>query len=498
MSVRNNWVDSRFALLNGAQTYLTLVEPRIARPHDVTIALPAGWKTSITGMPNAADGAPNHYTAPDFDTLVDCPIVAGNPTIHEFEVSGKKHYLVDEGEDGMFDGVRAVRDVQKIVQAAEKLWGSLPYDKYIFFNILVGGGGGIEHKSSTVMMANRMATSTRPQYLNWLKLVSHEYFHAWNVKRLRPVELGPFDYENEVYTTSLWVAEGITDYYGDLQVRRAGLEAQDDYLADLGDMIRTLQTTPGRLVQPVELASYDSWIKQYRQDENSANTSISYYTKGAVLGLLLDAKIRNATNGAKSLDDGMRLAFQRYSGAKGYTAQEFRKTMEEVAGTSFGGWWHDALETTAELDYTEVLDTLGLQFMPVPEARTPAETRGWTGLITRVEDGRVFVAQVRRGTPGYDAGFNADDEILAIDDLRVRPDEWQTGRQSQGGARPHEFAHYHPGDTVTFTIARRDALTRITATLGREPDDAWRLAARAQATPDQTRHLASLQWASAP
>jgi predicted metalloprotease with PDZ domain len=486
MSVRNNWVEQKFAMLNGAQTYLTLVEPRVARPHEVTVTLPAAWKTSITGLPSAPDGAPHHYVAPDFDTLVDCPIVAGNPTIHTFEVSGKKHYLVDEGELGAFDGARAVQDVEKIVRAAEKLWGALPYDKYVFFNMLTEAGGGLEHKNSTMLMASRFAMSTRPRYLGWLKLVSHEYFHAWNVKRLRPVELGPFDYENEVYTTGLWIAEGLTDYYADLQVRRAGLQSPEEYLADVSGMIRSLQSTPGRLAQPVEMASYDAWIKSYRPDENSPNTSISYYTKGAVLGFLLDAKIRTATNGAKSLDDAMRLAFSRYSGPKGYTAQEFRKTLEEVAGASFGGWWQTALESTAELDYTEALDWFGLRFAPAPPER-PADERGWLGLITRADTGRLLVSQVRRGTPGYEAGFNVDDEILAIGDLRVRPDQW-LGRMDQ----------YHPGEKVSVLVARRDELMRLEATFGREPDDLWRVQVRPEVTPAQQQHVAAWEWATAP
>ena len=315
-------------------------------------------------MTRPADGGAHHYRAEDFDTLVDSPILAGNPAVYEFEVGGKKHYLVNEGEAGVFDGARAVKDVQKIVQAAVTMWGSAPYQKYVFLNLLTEAGGGIEHRNSTVLMASRWATSTPRRYQNWLGLVSHEFFHTWNVKRLRPVELGPFDYDREVYTPSLWIAEGVTDYYGDVMLRRAGLTDDGDLVASVGQLIRMLQTTPGRLVQPVEDASFDAWIRHYRPDENSPNVAISYYTKGAVIGFLLDAKIRKATNGARSLDDVMRLAIQRYSGAKGYTPQEFQKTVHEIAGTDFGAWWHDVLDTTKELDYSEALDWYGLRFHP--------------------------------------------------------------------------------------------------------------------------------------
>ncbi len=179
-----------------------------------------------------------------------------------------------------------------------EMWGELPYRKYVFLNLLTEGSGGLEHRNSVCLMTSRWATPhAQGLPLGWLGLVSHEFFHVWNIKRLRPVELGPFDYEHENYTRSLWIVEGITDYYGPLTVRRAGLSATEEYLASLSEAIHTLQSTPGRLVQSAEQASWDAWIKLYRPDENSVNTTISYYTKGAVVGWLLDARIRHATSG---------------------------------------------------------------------------------------------------------------------------------------------------------------------------------------------------------
>jgi predicted metalloprotease with PDZ domain len=489
MSVRNNWVDSDFAMLNGAQTFLTIASdvagpatpayswttPRVARPHDVTIVLPAGWKTTISGLAAAPDGAPNHYLAPDFDTLVDCPIVAGNPAIHEFTVGGKPHYLVDVGEDGVFDGARAARDLQRVVEYDRAFWGDLPYDKYVFFNVLTGGGGGIEHKNSVMMMASRWATTTRERYVGWLGTASHEFFHLWNVKRLRPIELGPFDYERENYPRSLWVSEGFTDYYADVILARTGLITEDEYLRQLSSAIRMLQTTPGRLVQTAEMASFDAWIKQYRPDENSANTSISYYTKGAVIGFLLDARIRSATNGAKSLDDLMRLAFQRYSGARGFTPQDFRRTASEVAGTDLGPWFEKVLDTTEELDYQPALDWFGLAF----EAPTDRQSSsGWLGAVTRDEDGLLIVTSVRRGTPAYEAGINAGDEILAIDNLRVTPADYE-----------RRLDTFRPGAKVSVLVARRDELKRLDATLAAEPENRWNLTVPSGASAPQQGYL---------
>jgi len=474
MTVRSNWVEAEFAMINGAPTFMSLAGS-VDRPHEVTLVLPPGWKGSWSGMPAARDGSSNHYVAVDYDLLVDSPIVAGSPAVHPFSVDGKAHQLVDLGEAGVFDGNKAAKDLEKIVQADKGLWGSLPYDKYVFFNLLTEASGGLEHRNSVMMMATRWKMATRGSYVDWLSLASHEYFHLWNVKRLRPVELGPFDYEKENYPRSLWVSEGLTDYYGDLQVRRAGLTSSWEYLALLSDAIKTLQTTPGRLAQSVEMASFDAWIRQYRPDENSVNSSISYYTKGAVVGFLLDARVRAATNGVKSLDDVMRAAFARYSGARGFTPEQFRQTASEVAGTDLSAWFQKALETTEELDYGPALEWYGLEFARPPAFTDPV---GWLGARTRIDGGRLVVENVPRGTPAYDAGVNAGDEILAIDDFRVLPDKFADRLQS-----------YAPGQKVTLLVARREELKRLPITLASEPANTWQLAPRQNATPAQRAHL---------
>ena len=496
MSVQSNWVDSSFALLNGASTFLTLVD-KTPRPHEVTLVPPPGWLRSVSGLPLVGPDSTHHYRAVDFDTLVDCPIYVGNPTIYEFTVDGKPHLLVNEGEGGVWDGPQSARDVETIVKSARTLWGRLPYDRYVFFNLLVEAGGGLEHKNSTVLMASRWATRTRPTYIGWLGLVSHEFFHTWNVKRLRPVELGPFDYETEILTKSLWLAEGVTSYYDLLLVRRAGLITMAEYLGgnppgatsdapESKNDIESLQETPGRLVQPVESASFDSWIKYYRRDENSVNTSISYYTKGAVAGFLIDAKIRQATDGAKSLDDAMRLAYSRYSGAKGYTPTEFRATVSEVAGTDLSAFFTRLLESTDELDYTEALTWYGLRFKPVGDGddkdskdkdKAKKPPKAWLGLTTTATNGRLSVTTVKRETPGMTAGFNVGDEILAIGDDRVTPELWSK-----------RMEQYRPNEKVSLLIARRGRLQRLEATFGVEPTSAYKLEIDPNATEAQKAH----------
>jgi predicted metalloprotease with PDZ domain len=472
MTVRNNWVEAGFAMLNGAPTFITLAD-RVARPHEVHIELPAGWKGSATALMPIA-GQPHAYRADDFDTLVDSPIVLGNPVVTSFEVEGTAHHLVLEGDPSLFDASRAAADLKKIVEAGVAAMGPFEYPHYYFLNMVVEAGGGLEHKNSFLTMSSRFVTRTRQAYLSWLSLGAHEYFHNWNIKRLRPVELGPFDYERENYTKSLWVGEGVTDYYGALLVRRAGLSTVPEYLDMLSNSIEAVQTRPGRRVQTAEMASFDTWIKQYRPDENSPNTSIDYYDKGATIAFLLDARIRRASGGARTLDDAMRLAYRRHAGAAGFTPEQFQQAMSETAGQDLSPWFASVLTTTDELDFSEALEYFGLRFAPVD----PKSLRPTTGLVTRADGGRLLVSQVRRDTPAHAAGFNVDDEILAIDDLRVRADGL-AARMDQ----------YKTGDTVRVLVARRDRLTTLPITLGAELGRPWRLQVHPDATSDQQARI---------
>ena len=476
MTVRNNWVEAGFAMLNGAPTFVTLPDGG-KRPHEVKVELPAAWKGVQTPL-IAVAGTATTFRADDFDTLVDSPIIIGNPVVREFTVDGKKHALVLEGDPSLFDADRAAADVKKIVEAGRNVMGPLPYPHYYFLNMVTESGGGLEHKNSFLGMSSRFTTRTHRSYMGWLGLIAHEYFHNWNVKRLRPVELGPFDYENENYVKTLWVAEGFTDYYGDVLPRRAGISTREEFLDGLSNQIEAVQTTPGRLVTPVNMSSYDTWIKQYRPDENTANTSINYYPKGAVIAFLLDAKIRKSSNEARTLDTGMQWAMQRYSGDKGYTPTQFYDVMSEAAGTDLKGWFGKAAESTDELDYTEALDYFGLQFRPTD----PRGARAFIGSGTRNDGGRLVITSVRRGTPAIEAGLNVDDEILAIDDVRVRADGLVV-----------RLDQYKPGDKIAVLVARRDKLTKIDVTLGTEPGRAWRLEVSPTATAEQKTRLAA--WA---
>jgi predicted metalloprotease with PDZ domain len=316
----------------------------------------------------------NHYRAPDYDTFIDSPIIAGAISVHAFDVAGTKHYLADFGNLGAWDGARVAELLKRIVAEHRSFLGELPFAKYVFLNSFRGGAGGLEHLNSTLLSSPARPTEPVPG-LRWLKYVSHEYFHAINVKRLRPIELGPFDYEKLPSTPSLWISEGLTTYYGDLAVVRSGVGSLDDYLAGLSGYIRTVQTSPGRLVQTLEQASLTSGTTSSSGVGGNRDRTISYYDKGPIAGLIIDARIRRLTNDRRSLDDVMRLAIRRYSGARGFTPEEFVATASEVAGADLSPLFHKLLATTEELEYDEVLDWFGLRFAE-PGSTDP--TRAWS------------------------------------------------------------------------------------------------------------------------
>ncbi|NJD11404.1 MAG: M61 family metallopeptidase [Gemmatimonadetes bacterium] len=367
--VTRNWVGPDLAVLNGAPTFITLADG-IVRPHDVAFVLPPGWPRSVTALAPAPDGQPHHYRAASYDELVDSPVVLGNVQLHEFEVGGSRHVLADAGAvPAAWDGALAAANLERIVRATGRFWGFLPYDRYVFLNIFRRGGGGLEHAASTLLTAGTGMSGGGD--VRWLAYVAHEYFHALNVKRLRPVELGPFDYEQPPATSGLWISEGLTSYYGDLLTRRAGLTTDEQYLATLSGAIRSLQGSPGRLVQTLEQASLGIFATGGSGVGGDRNTTVSYYTKGQVVGWLLDARIRRATSGAKSLDDVMRLAYQRYSDARGFTRAQFEATAAEVAGTDLAEFFRRAIRSTEELEYDVALDWYGLHFTEAGEPLRP-------------------------------------------------------------------------------------------------------------------------------
>ena len=481
INVRNNWVETDFAVVNGAPTFITIVDD-YKRPYLVTVELPSGWETTASPLPSA-DTA-NSYSAPDFGTLVDSPLIAGSPQVDSFEVDGILHSLVTIGGGGVWDNARAARNVQHLVEAQRTFWGGLPYDEpYVFFNLLTGSRGGLEHKQSMLMTGDRWYTKNRGGIRSWLSLVSHEFFHAWNGKRLRPVELGPFEYEHENYSPSLWVVEGLTSYYQHILLARAGYHTHEKYLGALSGSIAGTEKTPGRFVQSLSESSFDAWIKAYRKDENSINALFSYYSGGAVAGFLMDAKIQQETDGARSLDDVLRAAFERYSGKSGYTESEFIALASEIAGKDLTDWFDRLVRQPNQFDYQPALDWYGLEFEKpkppesnsLPVADDPEDlTKGWLGAVTSSSEGNLKVTSIPSDTPAAAAGLSVDDEIIAIDRHRVDA----SGLKRLAGLMG-------AGATVDLLVSRQGLLTTLQVTLGEEPTETWKLKIKKDSTEEQ-------------
>jgi len=355
----SNGVTETGAVIIGPSTYITLVETA-HRPAEVRLELPSAWTGSMTSLDASSDGKPNHYVAPDYDILADSPILAGvDLATTPFAVGGINHYWTYLGK-AEWDGAKVATVLTPLIEEHIRFWGSLPYKKYAFLNIVTGGGGGsgVEHLNSVAITTGGKEPVDQTARFRNAAFISHEYFHAMNVKRLRPVELGPFDYEHAPVTTGLWVGEGLTSYFGDLLAARGGLGSADDYLNICSRHITDLQTKqPGRLVQTLEQSSSQMF------ERLAADKKVDYYVKGPVVGLVLDAHIRRLTNGKKSMDDVMRLEYKRWSGAHGYTGAQFNQTVSDAAGVDVSDLLHKLIATTEEVDYTEMLDWFGLRFM---------------------------------------------------------------------------------------------------------------------------------------
>jgi predicted metalloprotease with PDZ domain len=361
----SNGVTETSAVIVGPATYLAPVETAHRRA-ELRLELPAPWRGAMTSLESSADGEPNHFIAPDYDVLVDSPILAGaDLTTTEFTAGGATHYWTYLGK-AEWDGAKIAAALTPLIEEHRRFWGELPFRKYAFLNIVTGGGGGsgVEHLNSVAITTSGKEPADATARFRNAAFISHEYFHAVNVKRLRPVELGPFDYETPPVTTGLWIAEGLTSYFGDLLAARAGIGSTDDYLNICSRHITDLQTKqPGRLLQTLEQASAQMF------DRIPAEQKVDYYVKGPVVGLILDAHIRHITNDRKSLDDVMRLEYKRWSGDRGYTAEQFAQTASEAAGIDLQPLLRTLVGSTAELDYAEMLEWFGLRFAPDDPAK---------------------------------------------------------------------------------------------------------------------------------
>jgi predicted metalloprotease with PDZ domain len=478
-SVRTAWLDAARGFFNGTSLCLR-VHGQEKQRHTIEIAstpATAAWSVA-TGLSTVKVDKKGFglYAAASYDELVDCPFEMGKFWIGRFTACGVPHRFVVAGAAPSFDGKRLLADTQKICEANIRFWhgeGKPPFKNYLFMLNAVGDGyGGLEHRNSTALICGRRdlprvnEARAGEGYTTLLGLISHEYFHTWNVKRLRPAEFAEHDYARENYTELLWFFEGFTSYYDDLLLRRAGLIDDGTYLKLVTKTIHQVVQTPGRAIQTVAQASFDAWVKYYRQDENTPNATVSYYTKGSLVALCLDLALRRG--GKTSLDAVMRALWARCEGGP-MSEGDLRAVLQELSGRSFDTELAQWVHSTAELPLAELLGAHGVQLKP--------ETAQWAQKLgLRVtETHSVNLKTVLRGGLAESAGMAAGDEWLGIE---VNGEGWRISKLE-------DVAFYAGTETtVTALVARDGRLLRLPLSLSRSAKPSRGTIAPAAAVPD--------------
>jgi len=485
LTVRTNELNDRHAFWNNT-ALLVYPEGHLKAPSTVRVVPFGNWKVA-TGLPAVA-GQPNTFAAPDFDTLYDAPFLASDFRVLDFEVRGVPHRIVLDG-GGNYDPERMRRDIRRVVEETVGLMREIPYRDYTFMVMThPTARGGLEHLNSTALIWRRFSFRSDADWRDFLGLVAHEYFHLWNVKRIRPDALGPFDYTQENYTRLLWVAEGVTSYYDNLLVRRAGLMTDRQYLDVIAKAVEDLQRTPGRLRQSLEEASFDAWIEYYRPDENTINTAVSYYDKGALVGLLLDLEIRRRSNGARSLDDVMRSLYDDfYKKGRNYTPADFQRASEQAAGASLEDFFRRYVRGREELEWNGALERVGLRLDTAGEgaADRAAAEKPFFGATLAQEGERLRVTNVPAGTPAYDAGLYANDQIVAVEGFRANRDFLNA-----------RVAEKRPGESLAVTVFRDDELRTINVRLAGRSEGTYRIVP--VRNPSEAQQRAYQAWLGAP
>ncbi|MGM9759711.1 MAG: M61 family metallopeptidase [Parabacteroides sp.] len=359
-SVAEAKVTPERAFVPGNGVYL-YVDQEKESPVTVTFLPPAEWKEIITGL-EPVPQKKGSFRAADFDTLYDCPVLIGNPKVVHFDVEGRSYELAMETPDG-YRETSFVQDLQTMIRTTTRLMGGeVPYQHYHFL-LLGAGGGGLEHlNSQACFTSGSFRFEDRAAYLRFLSFITHEYFHLYNVKAIRPIELGPFDYDREVFTPGLWFSEGITCYYENRILYEAGLLSPTAFLKEFSDGIRTVESREGHRHMSLRTSSYDIWLHFFNRNANAHDVTISYYDKGPILGLLMDIEIRRLTAGKKNIDDLMCYLYRQYyrQEKRGFTEEEFWQACTTVAGQPLEEI-RRYVDTTAEIDYAKYLGYAGLE-----------------------------------------------------------------------------------------------------------------------------------------
>lgn len=443
---RTRELNSDHAFVDPAAVFMYVDELK-NMPVELSI-LPYGTWHVTTGLDVVA-GKQFTYSAPSFEYFADCPIEIGNQYDVEFVVDDKMHIISIYGE-GNWNADTLIRDFTKIILANKKFWGDLPYTKYLFLiHCQPNAGGGTEHINSTVMGAKPFIFSNPAAYNGFLGLVSHEFFHTWNVKQLRPKAFAPYDLSKESYSEELWISEGTTSYYDDLLLVRTGHRQAIEYLDLIAQMVSSDRARPGNSIQPLREASFDAWIKYWKRLQNSYKAESDYYAKGSHVSLLLDLEIRHRSKNAHSLDDVMRTMYKRFPLPKGFSNADFIKVCEEFAGNSMAKFFEHYLYGTAPLEWESILAHAGLEISVKDSMKKIT-----LGITAHDAGDKIKITGVMPNSSAEKSGIEINDEIIALNGFRVRT------------AELNERISYLPaGDTVVLTLFRNDKIKEISVPL---------------------------------
>ena len=476
ISVRTSYIDADHGFALGSSIFMY---PAAAKnmASQVTVQPAAGWATVSTALRPVAGMQKFVYQSANYDELADSPIEIGNQRVLNFTANNTPHQMAMYGPFTLPDEARFLADMKKITEEAQRVVGQNPIDHYLFIvHHLEAGGGGLEHLYSTTLGARPGTYSSEVGYKNFLRLVAHEYFHLWNVKRIRPIALGPFDYDKENYTHMLWVSEGQTEYMANQIAQRAGFYTAQQYFDQLATVLGGVENQPGNKLQPAAMSSFDAWIRGYRPDENSRNSEISYYDKGEMIGMVLDLMIVQATNGQKHLDDVFRLLYDKYyKGLKrGFTDQEYQDAVAEVAGRRFDDFFKNYVYDTRTLDYNTALGYVGLALNSAP-----VSPNGSLGATISNRNGHYLVGYVKRDGTAWNGGLNVNDEIMQLN-----------GAAPTDDAVKQALFATAPGTVLKMQVKHNAYTHDLNLTLQPDPDRSYQIQPVPSPTPDQQRLLA--------